>query len=191
MPSRGSAYGAVGERSSRLRGHRCRGGKLSGRPVLRVRDGQSITELGVAYRHCCGARRRDDEACRKGLMESWELWARSRRGDREGLQQRNPPATRTSHRTGELNAGQTRAVRNRVTPTPALHPRIPNPPPQPSAKMSDVDEMEVDAVGVPADVAFSSEAKGKKLSKANLPVSAQDTLPWCEVLSSIACLFSH
>lgn len=44
--------------------------------------------------------------------------------------------------------------------------------------MSDIDEMEIDHVGVPSDIAFSSEGKGKKMSKANLPVSAQDTLPW-------------
>lgn len=45
--------------------------------------------------------------------------------------------------------------------------------------MSDIDEMELDEerpVDVP--VTFSSEAKGKKMSKANLPVSAGDTLPW-------------
>ncbi|TGZ83028.1 P-loop containing nucleoside triphosphate hydrolase protein [Ascodesmis nigricans] len=46
--------------------------------------------------------------------------------------------------------------------------------------MSDIDEMEIDHVGVPSDIAFSSEGKGKKMSKANLPVSAQDTLPWVE-----------
>lgn len=47
--------------------------------------------------------------------------------------------------------------------------------------MSDIDEMELDEerpVDVP--VTFSSEAKGKKMSKANLPVSAGDTLPWSE-----------
>lgn len=45
--------------------------------------------------------------------------------------------------------------------------------------MSDIDEMELDEerpVDVP--ITFSSEAKGKKMSKANLPVSAGDTLPW-------------
>lgn len=47
--------------------------------------------------------------------------------------------------------------------------------------MSDIDEMELDEerpVDVP--ISFSSEAKGKKMSKANLPVSAGDTLPWFE-----------
>lgn len=36
--------------------------------------------------------------------------------------------------------------------------------------------MDIDSV--PQEIAFSSEAKGKKMSKANLPVSAGDTLPW-------------
>lgn len=47
--------------------------------------------------------------------------------------------------------------------------------------MSDIDGMELDEdrlVDVP--ISFSSEAKGKKMSKANLPVSAGDTLPWFE-----------
>ena len=40
--------------------------------------------------------------------------------------------------------------------------------------------MDVDAVeeSRPSDIAFSSDQKGKKMSKANLPVSAGDTLPW-------------
>ena len=45
------------------------------------------------------------------------------------------------------------------------------------AKMSDMEEMDIDT---PADIAFTSALKGKKLSKANLPVSAGDTLPWVE-----------
>jgi len=45
--------------------------------------------------------------------------------------------------------------------------------------MSDIDEMELDEEHATTnDVTFSSEQKGKKLSKANLPVSAGDTLPW-------------
>lgn len=42
--------------------------------------------------------------------------------------------------------------------------------------MSDVEDMDIDAVDT--GITFSSEAKGKKMSKANLPVSAGDTLPW-------------
>ncbi len=49
--------------------------------------------------------------------------------------------------------------------------------------MSDIEEMDVDADGVvDTSITFSSEAKGKKLSKANLPVSAGDTLPWYKTL---------
>lgn len=45
--------------------------------------------------------------------------------------------------------------------------------------MSDIDEMELDEEHATTnDATFSSEQKGKKLSKANLPVSAGDTLPW-------------
>lgn len=45
--------------------------------------------------------------------------------------------------------------------------------------MSDIDEMELDEEHATTnDVTFSSEQKGKKLSKANLPVSVGDTLPW-------------
>ncbi|KAL7274117.1 Subunit of heteropentameric Replication factor C (RF-C) [Rhizina undulata] len=47
--------------------------------------------------------------------------------------------------------------------------------------MSDIDEMEIDderRVDLP--VMFTSETKGKKMTKANLPVSAGDTLPWVE-----------
>jgi replication factor C subunit 3/5 len=42
--------------------------------------------------------------------------------------------------------------------------------------MSDVEDMDIDPTTV--DLAFSSEHKGKKISKANLPVSAGDNLPW-------------
>lgn len=41
--------------------------------------------------------------------------------------------------------------------------------------MSDTEDMDIDT---PADMAFTSALKGKKMSKANLPVSAGDTLPW-------------
>lgn len=44
--------------------------------------------------------------------------------------------------------------------------------------MSDIDEMEIDSLA--PDVTFSSDLKGKKMSKANLPVAAGDTLPWVE-----------
>jgi replication factor C subunit 3/5 len=46
--------------------------------------------------------------------------------------------------------------------------------------MSDYeDEMDVDAPAVSKDILFSSDntAKGKR-SAANLPVEAEDTLPW-------------
>lgn len=43
--------------------------------------------------------------------------------------------------------------------------------------MSDVEDMDIDPVDTGL-LSFSSEAKGKKISKANLPVSAGDTLPW-------------
>ncbi|KAI5820279.1 P-loop containing nucleoside triphosphate hydrolase protein [Pyronema omphalodes] len=46
--------------------------------------------------------------------------------------------------------------------------------------MSDVEDMDIDSVDAPATVTFSSELKGKKMSKANLPVTAGDTLPWVE-----------
>jgi replication factor C subunit 3/5 len=51
--------------------------------------------------------------------------------------------------------------------------------------MSDVDEMDLDEEP-PAHnaVTFSSELKGKKLSKANLPVRVGDTLPWLVVTIS-------
>lgn len=46
--------------------------------------------------------------------------------------------------------------------------------------MSDYeDEMDVDApAGASNDVVFSSEAKQGKRSAANLPVEAEDNLPW-------------
>jgi replication factor C subunit 3/5 len=45
--------------------------------------------------------------------------------------------------------------------------------------MSDTEKMDIDEVDFPK-VEFSSDVKGKKMSKANLPVSAGDTLPWVE-----------
>jgi replication factor C subunit 3/5 len=46
--------------------------------------------------------------------------------------------------------------------------------------MSDIDEMELDDERIAeTERTFDSGSKGKKLSKANLPVSAGDTLPWC------------
>jgi hypothetical protein len=48
-----------------------------------------------------------------------------------------------------------------------------------SAKMSDIgDEMDVDVPAVSKDVIFSSETKQGKRSAANLPVEAEDSLPW-------------
>lgn len=44
--------------------------------------------------------------------------------------------------------------------------------------MSDIDDMDVDAPAV-ADVTFSSEGNKGKRSAANLPVEAEDNLPWC------------
>ncbi|KAH7224881.1 hypothetical protein BKA60DRAFT_593256 [Fusarium oxysporum] len=50
-----------------------------------------------------------------------------------------------------------------------------------SANMSDIgDEMDVDVPVVSKDVIFSSEAKQGKRSAANLPVEAEDSLPWVE-----------
>ncbi|KAA8907539.1 P-loop containing nucleoside triphosphate hydrolase protein [Sphaerosporella brunnea] len=48
--------------------------------------------------------------------------------------------------------------------------------------MSDIEEMDIDVDVETLKVEFSSAVgdKGKKLSKANLPVSAGDTLPWVE-----------
>lgn len=63
--------------------------------------------------------------------------------------------------------------------------------------MSDFgDEMDVD-VRPPKDIAFSSDntAKGKR-SAANLPVEAEDSLPWCAcplllvLLPSMVCLLT-
>ncbi|KAL7934886.1 hypothetical protein V8C35DRAFT_321587 [Trichoderma chlorosporum] len=49
------------------------------------------------------------------------------------------------------------------------------------AKMSDYeDEMDVDGPGPSADITFSAEATKGKRSAANLPVEAEDTLPWVE-----------
>jgi replication factor C subunit 3/5 len=44
--------------------------------------------------------------------------------------------------------------------------------------MSDTDDMDIDDLHLDDDIVFSSDQKGKKMSKANLPVSAGDTLPW-------------
>ena len=45
--------------------------------------------------------------------------------------------------------------------------------------MSDIeDEMDVDAPAPSTDVTFSSEAHKGKRSAANLPVEAEDNLPW-------------
>ncbi|CEF88237.1 hypothetical protein SNK03_012058 [Fusarium graminearum] len=46
--------------------------------------------------------------------------------------------------------------------------------------MSDIDEMDVDVSAPSKDVTFSSEAKQGKRSAANLPVEAEDSLPWVE-----------
>lgn len=47
--------------------------------------------------------------------------------------------------------------------------------------MSDYeDEMDVDGPGPSADITFSAEATKGKRSAANLPVEAEDTLPWYE-----------
>jgi replication factor C subunit 3/5 len=45
--------------------------------------------------------------------------------------------------------------------------------------MSDIDdEMDIDGPAPSADITFSSEAKQGKRSVANLPVEAEDSLPW-------------
>jgi replication factor C subunit 3/5 len=44
--------------------------------------------------------------------------------------------------------------------------------------MSDIDEMDVDVPPPSTDIVFSSEAKQGKRSAANLPVEAEDSLPW-------------
>jgi replication factor C subunit 3/5 len=46
--------------------------------------------------------------------------------------------------------------------------------------MSDIDEMDVDVPAPSKDITFSSEAKQGKRSAANLPVEAEDSLPWVE-----------
>jgi hypothetical protein len=49
----------------------------------------------------------------------------------------------------------------------------------PVANMSDYeDEMDVDAPAPSHDIAFSSAAKQGKRSAANLPIEAEDNLPW-------------
>jgi replication factor C subunit 3/5 len=46
--------------------------------------------------------------------------------------------------------------------------------------MSDYeDEMDVDGPAPSADITFSAEASKGKRSAANLPVEAEDSLPWC------------
>lgn len=46
--------------------------------------------------------------------------------------------------------------------------------------MSDFeDEMEVDAPAVDSSIKFSGEGNKGKRSAANLPVEAEDSLPWC------------
>lgn len=44
--------------------------------------------------------------------------------------------------------------------------------------MSDVDEMDVDVPALSKDVAFGGEGTKGKRSAANLPVEAEDSLPW-------------
>jgi hypothetical protein len=52
---------------------------------------------------------------------------------------------------------------------------------QHNAKMSDFeDEMDVDVPAARDSVIFSSDASKGKRSAANLPVEAEDTLPWYE-----------
>ena len=46
--------------------------------------------------------------------------------------------------------------------------------------MSDFeDEMDVDAPAVDSSITFSGDTKKGKRSAANLPVEAEDSLPWC------------
>lgn len=46
--------------------------------------------------------------------------------------------------------------------------------------MSDFeDEMDVDVPGPSKDIIFSADASKGKRSAANLPVEAEDSLPWC------------
>jgi replication factor C subunit 3/5 len=49
--------------------------------------------------------------------------------------------------------------------------------------MSDVEDMDIDEQ--PTAITFSSDLKGKKMSKANLPISAGDTLPWLVHTSAV------
>jgi len=45
--------------------------------------------------------------------------------------------------------------------------------------MSDIEDMDVDMDQPAKDsITFSAMEKGKKLSKADLPAQAEDTLPW-------------
>jgi replication factor C subunit 3/5 len=55
--------------------------------------------------------------------------------------------------------------------------------------MSDFeDEMDID---VPSkDITFSSNATKGKRSAANLPVEAEDSLPWCAPASESMCAFT-
>ena len=44
--------------------------------------------------------------------------------------------------------------------------------------------MDVDGPAASNDITFSSEAKQGKRSAANLPVEAEDSLPWCVLTAS-------
>jgi hypothetical protein len=53
--------------------------------------------------------------------------------------------------------------------------------------MSDFeDEMDVDAPVADSSVTFGGDQKKGKRSAANLPVEAEDSLPWCVVLHTSA-----
>jgi hypothetical protein len=53
--------------------------------------------------------------------------------------------------------------------------------------MSDFeDEMDVDAPVADSSVTFGGDPKKGKRSAANLPVEAEDSLPWCVVLNTYA-----
>lgn len=49
------------------------------------------------------------------------------------------------------------------------------------------DHEDVMDVDVPKDVQFSSENAGKKRTIADLPVEAQDNLPWSVLISRQSC----
>lgn len=56
--------------------------------------------------------------------------------------------------------------------------------------MSDIeDEMDVDAPAVDNTISFGGDSKKGKRSAANLPVEAEDTLPWyvskCAMIGSV------